>query len=91
MTLRSVFGPWPPRYPSSSLPSRLLPSSTPASTANLRLPNSTLPPISGAFFLRNIVFFGGGIGKSSILTTWPAYYILFRFGNFESVTSPYNR
>ena len=46
MALRSVFGPWPPRSPSSSLPSRLLPPSMPASTANLRLPNSTLSSIS---------------------------------------------
>jgi hypothetical protein len=45
MALRPVFRPWPPRSPSSSIPSRLLSSSTPASTSKLE--NSTLPSTSG--------------------------------------------
>ena len=79
VALRPVFGPWPPRSPSSSLPSRLLPPSTPASTANLRLQNSTLSSTSGLSHVPSssgtLLLFGEGGGyenQPSLLRHLPA-------------------
>ena len=79
---------------SSSLPSRLLPPSTPASTANLRLQNSTLSSPSGLSHVPSSSGtspFLGVIRKSTILITWLAYYTLYRSQNVESITSLIDR
>ena len=49
MALRPVFGPWPPRSPSSSLLSSLLPPSSSVSAVNIWHLSKQQPPISNLY------------------------------------------